>query len=60
MSAIMSTSGPITSPGLPWDEQEARRMERLPRGWEGFKVDWESGLTGPEIEALRRTGQLAA
>lgn len=58
----MAQSGPITS-GRSWREQQDRRdelaEERRPRAWTGYKVGPESGLTPLELEALRRTGQLA-
>jgi hypothetical protein len=59
----MSARGPISRAGTTAASTLATRQdafERLPRGWEGFRVDVASGLTEAEISALARTGHLAA
>lgn len=42
-----------------WERQVARSEMAIPRGWEGLKVGPESGLSDLEVDALRRSGQLA-
>ena len=59
----MSARGPISRAGTTVASTLATRQaafERLPRGWEGFRVDTASGLTELEFAALAATGQLAA
>jgi hypothetical protein len=59
----MSARGPISRAGTTVATTLATRQaafDRLPRGWEGLRIDLASGLTEAEISALACTGQLAA
>ena len=58
MSAIMTAKGPITHPGLTWQEQKERAWDTRLRSWEGVKVGPESGLSDAEIKSLRDHGFL--
>ena len=58
MTAVMSAKGPITHPGLTWQEQKEKRWDNRLRSWEGVKISPESGLTEAEIQLLRDHGFL--
>ena len=54
----MTAKGPITHPGLTWQEQKERAWDTRLRSWEGVKVGPESGLSDAEIKSLRDHGFL--
>ncbi len=60
MTATMTRPGPITPTGNDWSERLERAEKNRLRSWEGFKVDHISGLNPLEVDALERTGQVAA
>ena len=58
MTAVMTAKGPITHPGLSWQEQKEKRWDNRVLSWEGIKVGPESGLNQAECKWLRENGFL--